>query len=137
MATRRLQHLKRRLEKNPDLHQKYTEQMETYIKKRYAEVVGLQDKKASAKRRLWYLPHHSVINEKKPGKVMVVFDCASRSCGQSLNDRLMEGPNLVNSIVGVLLRFRKHLITVVGDIESMFHQVRVPPEDCDTLRFLW
>ena len=135
MATRRLQHLKRRLEKNLHLHKKYTEQMETYIKKGYAEVV--QDKEASAKRRMWYLPHHAVINEKKPGKVRVVFDCAARSCGQSLNDHLMKGPNLVNSIVGVLLRFRKHLIAVVGDIESMFHQVRVPPENCDSLRFLW
>ena len=135
MATRRLQHLKRRLEKNPDLHQKYTEQMEAYIKKGYAKVV--QDKEASAKRRMWYLPHHAVINEKKPGKVRIVFDCAARLCGQSFNDHLMKGPNLVNSIVGVLLRFRKHLIAVVGDIESMFHQVRVSPEDCDSLRFLW
>ena len=134
MATRRLQHLKRRLEKNPDLHQKYAEQMETYIKKGYPEVV--QDKEASAKRRMWYLPHHAVVNKKKPGKVRVVFDCAARSCGQSLNELLMKGPNLVNSIVGVLLRFRKHLVAVVGDIESMFHRVRVSPEDCDSLRFL-
>ena len=92
MATRHLQHLKRRLEKNPDRLQKYTEQMKTYVKIGYAEVV--QNKKASAKRRLWYLPHHAVINEKKSEEVGAVFYCVARSCRQSLNDRLMKGLNL-------------------------------------------
>ena len=56
---------------------------------------------------------------------------------RQVNGHLIKSPNLVNSIVGVLLRFRKHLIVVVGDIEYMFYQVRVPPDDCDSLRFLW
>ena len=49
----------------------------------------------------------------------------------------MKEPNLVNSLVGVLLRFRKHSVAVLADIESMFHQVRAAPRDFDALRFLW
>lgn len=32
---------------------------------------------------------------------------------------------------------RKNPVAIMADIESMFHQVRVPREDADLLRFLW
>ena len=35
------------------------------------------------------------------------------------------------------MRFREEPLAIVADIEPMFHQVRVDPEDCDALRFLW
>ena len=134
-SERHLQLLKRRLVKDPELCKKYSQQIETYIQKGYAE--RLPEKDQDVRVRTWYLPHTSVVSPRKPGKVRVVFDCASKSHGYSLNDYLMKGPNLVNSLVGVLLRFRKHPVAVVADIESMFHQVRVAPRDRDALRFLW
>ncbi|KAL0189854.1 hypothetical protein M9458_016953 [Cirrhinus mrigala] len=33
--------------------------------------------------------------------------------------------------------FRQETVAVMGDIEGMFHQVKVPKEDKDFLRFLW
>ena len=42
-----------------------------------------------------------------------------------------------NTLVGVLLRFRQGPIAFIADIEKMFCQVRVSPEYCDFLRFLW
>ena len=54
-----------------------------------------------------------------------------------MNDKLLQGPDLTNSLVGVLARFRQEAVTVLGDIEAMFHQVKVAPEDCNALRFLW
>ena len=54
-----------------------------------------------------------------------------------LNDALMQGPHLTNDLVGVLIRFRKELIAVAGDIRAMFHQVKVCPKDVNALRFLW
>ena len=55
----------------------------------------------------------------------------------SLNSQLLQGPDLTNNLVGVLIRFREEPIAIMADIEGMFHQVRVSPKDCDALRFLW
>jgi hypothetical protein len=81
------------------------------------------------------LPHHGVFHPRK-NKLRVVFDCAARYHGSSLND-LLQGPNLTNTLVGVLLTFRQEGIAIMGDIDSMFYQVKVPPHDASFLRFLW
>ena len=78
-----------------------------------------------------------MINVNKPGKVRVVFDCASTYDSISLNSQLLQGPNLLNNLVGVLIRFRQEQLALAADIEAMFHQVRVHERDCDALRFLW
>lgn len=44
---------------------------------------------------------------------------------------------MTSSLIGVLTRFRQDHVAIMEDIESMFHQVKVPPEDADLLRFLW
>ena len=43
----------------------------------------------------------------------------------------------MNNLVGIFMRFRKDRTTISGDIEAMFNQVAVPPEDQVALRFLW
>lgn len=57
--------------------------------------------------------------------------------GHSLNKYLLQGPDLTNSLVGVLCRFRKELIAFMCDLEAMFHQFKVKEEDRDYLRFYW
>ncbi|XP_071944867.1 uncharacterized protein [Antedon mediterranea] len=84
----------------------------------------------------WYIPHHGVFNPHKP-KLRVVFDCAARSQGIALNDVLIPGPTLTNSLLGVLLRFRECKVALMADVEAMFYQVRVPEKDRHYLRFLW
>ena len=49
----------------------------------------------------------------------------------------MQGPDYTNSLVGVFIRFRQDNIALVADIEGMFNQVKVSPEDQDAFRFLW
>ena len=87
--------------------------------------------------KVWYLPHHGVYNPMKPNKIRVVFDCSAKYNGTSLNDHLLQGPDLTNSLVGVLTRFREEPVAFIGDVEAMFHQVRVSPEHHNYLRFLW
>ena len=84
----------------------------------------------------WYLPHHGVINP-NTSKVRVVYDAAARFAGTALNKELLRGPLLNNSLVGVLMRFRKDEVAVASDIESMFHRVACREDDTDALRFLW
>ena len=64
-------------------------------------------------------------------------DAAAVNDGVSLNNQLHQGPDLTNSLISVLLRFRQDLVALVADIEGMFNQVKVRPEDADALRFLW
>ena len=67
----------------------------------------------------------------------MVFDCSAKFRGKSLNDMLLQGPQLTNSVAGVFLRFREKRIAVIGDIKAMFSQVLVDERDRDALRFLW
>ena len=110
--------------------------MQEYIDQGHAQEIPAEELDVR-NRPLWYLPHHPVTHPRKPGKVRVVFDSAARFEVVSLNDELMQGPDLANSLVGVLIRFRQEQVAIVADIEGMFHQVRVDPKDCDALRFLW
>jgi len=48
-----------------------------------------------------------------------VLDAAVRSNGTNLNDNLRTGPDLLNSLVRVLIRFREHPIAVTADIEAI------------------
>ena len=43
----------------------------------------------------------------------------------------------MNSLLGVLIRFRKETTAVMCDIEQMFHSFHVDPSHRDFLRFLW
>ena len=134
VSERRLESLKRRLSRDAQLHLRYAETMHMYIERSYAESV-LKSTGAGGRHR--FLPHHPVMNPNKPEKVRIVFDCASRCCGVSLNDLLMQGPQLMNNLVSVLTRFRLENTALVADIEEMFHQVMVAPEDRDAMQFLW
>ena len=44
---------------------------------------------------------------------------------------------MANQIVGVLLRFREKPVSLTGDIETMYDQVKNPVEQRSFLRFLW
>ncbi|XP_053406602.1 uncharacterized protein LOC128559321 [Mercenaria mercenaria] len=134
LAHARLEHLKRKLARDQELHKMYTASVTDYIQKGHAQEVTHIE---SDSNRVWYLPHHPVTNPNKPGKVRVVFDCAAKYKGISLNSQLLQGPDFMNSLVGVLIRFRQEPVAIAADIEAMFHQVRVEDLDCDALRFLW
>ena len=136
MAEQRLRLLKKRLLQDEDLLTKFQTTMEEYIAKGHAQRVPREELDAR-ERPVWYLPHHPVTHLLKPGKVRVVFDCGAKYHGTSLNQQLLRGPDLTNSLVGVLIRFRQEFVAMAADIEAMFHQVYVDPEDRDVLRFLW
>ena len=88
-------------------------------------------------RRIWYLPTHPVENPNKPGKVRRVANAASKLKGVSLNNALLTGPDLLANLLEIILRFRKHPVGVLADIEGMFMQVAIREEDQSALRFLW
>ncbi|CAG7831255.1 unnamed protein product, partial [Allacma fusca] len=86
-----------------------------------------------------YLPHRAVI---KPGslttKVRPVFDASSHERNSPcLNDCLEKGPNLIEDLPSLIIRFRENRIGVVADIAKAFLQLSLAAKDRDFLRFLW
>lgn len=133
VAEKRLEHLKSKLSKDAKLKSEYVSFMSEMVSSGYAEKV---DSSELLKDQVWYIPHHGVYNSQK-NKLRVVFDCSARFKGQSLNDHLLQGPDLTNTLVGVLCRFREDDIAFCCDVAKMFYQFRVSPQHRDYMRFLW
>ena len=116
--------------------EKYDENMQTMLNNGYAELVPECDLDLSDG-SVWFLPHHPVISESRPGKVRIVHDCAAKLAGVNLNNQCFQGPDLVNKLIHVLLRFRQHNLAIMADVQAMYMRVKVPPRDRNALRFLW
>ena len=126
-AEKRLNSLKKRPMSDDKYYTDYCSFMSEIISKGYARKVhdDLKDQLG----RTWYLPYHRIYNPQKPTKIRVVFDCSASFEGHSLNDKLLQGPDLSSNLVGVLTRFRQEKYAFMADIEKMFLQVRVRRED--------
>lgn len=135
VAEQRVLNLARRFQKDESFRKDYHGFMCDVLRKGHAERVP-EEQLSRKDGRLWYIPHHGVYHKRKK-TIRVVFDCTSSFQGTSLNRELLPGPDLTNTLLGVLLRFRQEPVAVMGDIEGMFHQVRIPKHDVDFLRFLW
>lgn len=135
VAEQRALNLRRRFSRDLKFCSEYVTFMENLFKKGYAVKLNSTECEPT-EGRTWYLPHHGVRHPVKQ-KLRVVFDCGASFQGTSLNQQLLQGPDLTSSLVGVLMRFRQETVAVMADVEAMFHQVRVSDEDTDLFRFLW
>ena len=135
MVKQRTLNLLKRFKRDAEYAMEYKTFMEDVLKKGYAERVPPEQLNRNDG-QIWYIPHHGVYHQQKR-KLRVVFDCTASCKGTSLNKELLQGPDLANTLIGVLLRFRQEQIAFMGDIEAMFYQVQVQREHKDFLRFLW
>ena len=136
MAWNRLRPPTKKLESNQTYRSHYVEFMSKVIQNGYAEKVPQGTDPKEGSKSVWYIPHHEVYHPKKPNKIRVVFDCSAQFESESLNKHLLQGPDLTNNLMGVLCRFRRKPVALICDIEAMFHQMKVPEECRDLLRFL-
>ena len=135
VALHRLHGLRKRLEKSGTMAT-YDENVNKFLDRGFAEKVP-DDQLRLDDGSVWYLPHHGVTNEAKGGKLRVVMDCASKLNGISLNNQCLQGPDLTNKLIDVLLRFRQFQYAVTADVECMYMQVKIPEKDRNALRFFW
>jgi len=137
VAKQRFSSLKKRLDKQPEVFDRYNKYFSDQLEKGVIEKVQNDDKGKEG----WthYLPHHCVVREdRETTKLRVVFDASCRvNNSPSLNRCLNAGPSLNPELFDILLRFRMFPIALLADIEKAFHMISVRPEDRDVMRFVW
>lgn len=71
-----------------------------------------------------YLPHHTVLRANSTTiKLRVVFDAtAATTNGKVLNNLLLVGPRLQETLSAILMRWRVHKIFITADIEKMYRR---------------
>ena len=134
MALQRHRSFEKKLQRDPELYERVRELMRSHLKNGYIRVA---DDSCGEDGRKWFLPVFNVHNPAKPGKVRLVFDCAAKFEGVSLNDRLLSGPDLTAPLVMVLQQFRTRRIGVSGDLQDMYHRVYIREEDRCSQKFVW
>ncbi|XP_062590301.1 uncharacterized protein LOC134251896 [Saccostrea cucullata] len=132
-AMRRAIILDASLRKNPTKLGHALEFMRNIFDRNHAEVAP----PLKPNEECWYLPIFGVYHPLKPEKIRMVFDSSARFQDLSLNSVLLSGPDLTNSLIGVLMRFRMEAVAVTADIEQMFHCFGVSEKHRNFLRFLW
>lgn len=86
-----------------------------------------------------YLPHHPVKKDSLTTPIRIVYDCSFKENvdSPSLNDCLEKGPQLLNEMVGILLRFRIWCYAITSDIEKAFLNIKLHENDREFTKFLW
>ncbi|XP_014217245.1 uncharacterized protein LOC106645815, partial [Copidosoma floridanum] len=86
-----------------------------------------------------FLPHHGVLKTNTPTrKLRVVFNGSARNRGGlSLNSLLHTGPNLLLTLFELILRWRFYKFVFTTDVEKMFRQIPVHPDDQTFQAILW
>ncbi|KAG1680849.1 hypothetical protein GQR58_012101 [Nymphon striatum] len=131
MAENRLAGTTRRL-KRIDMCTNYDEEVKKLLDEGYAEEVHNEEVDGGV---TWCIPRRFIL--RKNGQIRIVFDCAAAVQNKSINTEICKRPDLNNSLLGCLLRFRLYKWATIGDIQSMYLQVKVPEDQRDLLRFLW
>ncbi|XP_011858607.1 PREDICTED: uncharacterized protein LOC105556145 [Vollenhovia emeryi] len=128
----RLNSLERRLNSDPTLKTAYSQVLQEYVLK---EMTLIHDSLHSG----FYMLHHPVIKaSSNTTKVRVVFDASAKANnGVSLNDLLMVGPTLQDSLFTHLIRFRTYKYVLTADIEKMYRQILLHEDDRIYQRILW
>ena len=136
LAVTRFKSLEKKFRKNPEFHELYKTQIKEYLELGHAKQLTREESR-NASVVTNYIPHHGVMNFHKPGRVRVVFEASAKYQKTSLNENLLSGIDFLNNLVNVITKFRTGKYAVIGDIDKMFHQVRVCENDIDALRFVW
>ena len=111
--------------------------MEEMSEMNFSRKLSNEDLK-SYKGPIHYISHHKVVRpEKKSTPIRIVFNSSASYKGHRLNDYWLKGPDLLNNLCGVLLRFQEYEVVISADILKMYHRVLIPEKHQHVHRYLW
>lgn len=127
--------LERRLLKQPKLYEMYREFMSEYRSLSHMTECDLRSNDNA-----YFIPHHGVLRESSTTtKLRAVFNASSSTTSNnvSLNSIQMVGPIVQDDLLSILLRFRQHKYVILADVEKMYRQIVVHPDDRYLQRIIW
>ena len=123
--------------KNPKNSQAYDWQMVETCEMEFSRKLsekGLKEHKGPVR----YISHHAVLRpESKSTPLHIASNSSAVFQRHWLNDYWTKGPDLLNNLFGVALRFRENKVACIGAISEMYHRKRIPEADQHVHRFLW
>ena len=127
----------KRLAKNTDHARVYQEQIQDMIDRGVARKLTKSELEAYDG-PIHYVSHHEVVRpDSKSTPVRIVFNTSAKYMGHALNEYWAKGPDLLNSLLGVLIRFRENEVALIGDIKKMYHSVGTTQLEQHMHQFLW
>lgn len=125
--------LERRFKSQPQLSKMYKDFMAEY------ESLGHMSKCKNVEHSAHYIPHHGVLRDSSvTTKLRVVFNASSATTtGTSFNSIQMTGPVVQDDLLSILLRFRQHKYIIAADVEKMYRQMVVHPNDRHLQQIVW
>ncbi|XP_071653060.1 uncharacterized protein [Temnothorax longispinosus] len=136
-AVRVMKAMEAKFVRDAPFHARYTDFMRQYVE--LGHMTPVDPPVDPTKMPVCYLPHHGVMKETSvTTKLRVVFNGSSAlPTGATLNKHLQTGANLLPALAEILLRWRRHRFVFAADIEQMYWQIEVHPEDRDLQRIVW
>ncbi|XP_065356304.1 uncharacterized protein LOC135950702 [Calliphora vicina] len=127
------------LGKNKELQAEYKAVLDEYLTLDHMEETTSNEINSEGKHSSFYLPHHAVVRpEHKTTKVRIVFNASRKTKSKfSLNDVLYTGPTIQNDLITVILNWRRYKYVFSGDIQKMYRQIIVHPDDRAFQRILY
>ena len=127
----------KRLSRNTEHAKVYQQQIDDMLNRKVARKLT-EDELKEYKGPIHYISHHEFLKpDSKTTPVRIVFNSSANYMGHILNDYWAKGPDLLNNILGILVRFRENPVAFIGDIKKMYHTVATTTLDHHTHRFLW
>ena len=125
--------MERRMKCIEGLWEEFTKTIQSWTEKGYARMLELDLSQPG-----YYIPTFMVIREDKTStKYRLIVNGKYEFNGKSINDFLLSGPNVMNKLSDVLVRFRYHKYVITCDVSNMFLRVHVPLKDQKYLRFFF
>ena len=131
---------KAKLDRKLDWRAVYEKQLKYLLDRGFARKVPEQELQDWIQKggKMYYIAHQVAFNPtSKTTPVRVVFNSSQKQKGMSLNSSWSLGPDLINSLHGVLMRFRRNYVGAQGDVAKMFYMVRITLEEQFCQLFLW
>ena len=125
--------MERQMKNRPGLWEEFSKNVNEWVEAGYARLLDFHRKGEG-----FFIPTFMVIREDKATtKYRLIVNGKFQFGQKSINDYLLSGPNVMNRLADVLIRFRHHKYVLTCDVSHMFLRIGVPEKDRRFLRFFF